>query len=275
VDRITAGANRITSHNLGERLPLPGTRDELERLTLALNHMIEHLDEAFQHSRRFMADASHELRTPLTVIHGELESLVEETHLTAQHRQRLAGALEEVERLSQIVQGLFAIARLDAGEVQAEWTSIDLSKLAAATKEQMLPLAEDKGIRVHCAAAEPVWVMGDRFRLKQVVVNLLDNAIKLTPNGGLISMVVHARGDLAVLEVADNGPGIPAGALSHVFERFFRVDKARSRELGGAGLGLSIVKSICTFHHGRVFVFSPPGEGARFRVELPLAAAPA
>jgi heavy metal sensor kinase len=272
VDRIAASAERISSHNLSERLPVAQTGDELERLSIALNHMIQRLDEAFQYSRRFMADASHELRTPLTVLRGELESCIQEPTPAPEWRERLASALEEVERLAGIVEGLFAISRLDAGEAAAEWVKLDLARLAAATADQMSLLAEDKNIQVTCAATEPVWVEGDQARLKQVVVNLLDNAIKYTLNGGAVGLTVNANHSKAVLEVTDNGIGIPAEALPRVFDRFFRVDKARSRELGGAGLGLSIVKSICTAHHGHVEASSLPGQGSQFRVELPLAA---
>ena len=272
VDKIAASAERISSQNLSERLPVARTGDELERLSIALNHMVQRLDEAFQYSRRFMADASHELRTPLTVLRGELESFIQEPTLAPDGRERLGSALEEVERLAGIVEGLFAISRLDAGEAAAEWVKLDLARLAAATADQMSLLAEDKNIRVTCAAAEPVWVEGDQSRLKQVVVNLLDNAIKYTLQGGAVALSVSTINSKAVLEVADNGIGIPAEALPRVFDRFFRVDAARSRELGGAGLGLSIVKSICTAHHGRVEASSPLGQGSRFRVELPLAA---
>jgi heavy metal sensor kinase len=269
VDRIAATAERISSQNLSERLPVAQTGDELQRLSVALNHMIERLDAAFQYSRRFVADASHELRTPLTVLRGELESLVQKPQLTADWRERAGSALEEVERLTRIVEGLFAISRLDAGEAAAEWVKFDLAKLAASTAEQMSLLAEDKNISVSCTAPDQVWVEGDRARMKQVVVNLLDNAIKYTGNGGAVQIHVASQDRKAVLEVADNGIGISPEALPRVFERFFRVDPARSREAGGAGLGLSIVKSICTAHHGRVEVSSRPGEGSRFRVELP------
>jgi len=274
VDRIASSAERISSQNISERLPVAQTGDELERLSTALNHMIERLDQAFQHSRRFVADASHELRTPLTVLRGELESLVQEPQLTLESRERLGSALEEVERLASIVEGLFAISRLDAGEAAAEWVKFDLARLAASTADQMSLLGEDKHIKVNCTAARNVWVEGDQARMKQVVVNLLDNAIKYTPPGGAVGLTVSARDSQAILEVADNGMGIPAEALPRVFERFFRVDKARSREQGGAGLGLSIVRSICTAHHGRVEVLSTPGHGSLFRVELPLAPAP-
>ncbi len=274
VDQITASAERISSQNLSERLPVARTGDELERLSLALNHMIQRLEEAFHYSRRFVADASHELRTPLTVLRGEIETLIQEPTLTPEWRARLGSALEEVERLASIVEGLFAISRLDAGEAAAEWVKVDLAQLAASTADQMSLLAEDKNIQVTCAAGGPVWVEGDRARLKQVVVNLLDNAIKYTLPSGAVALSVKTSNSTAVLEVTDNGVGIPPEALPRVFDRFFRVDQARSREQGGAGLGLSIVKSICTAHHGRVEANSTPGQGSRFRVELPLAMAP-
>jgi heavy metal sensor kinase len=271
VDRIATSAERISSHNLSERLPVPLTGDELERLSVALNHMIERLDTAFQYSRRFVADASHELRTPLTALRGELESLAQEPKPAPEWRDRLGSALEEVERLAHIVEGLFAISRLDAGEAAAEWNPFDLTQLAASTADQMALLAEDKKIGVSCNGPGNVWVQGDRARMKQVVVNLLDNAIKYTQPGGTVALSVNAQDGKAVLEVSDNGIGIPPEALARVFERFFRVDTARSRDRGGAGLGLAIVKSICTAHHGRVEAASSPGRGSRFRVELPLA----
>jgi len=274
VDQIAASAERISSHNLSERLPVARSGDELERLSIALNHMIARLDQAFQHSRQFAADASHELRTPMTVLRGELETAAQDPKLSPEWRERFGSALEEVERLVNIVEGLFAISRLDAGEAQKEWVPFDLGRLTMATADQMALLAEDKEIKVNCTAADNVWVEGDRARMKQVVVNLLDNAIKYTPPKGAVSLTVTARNGRAMLDVADNGMGIPAEALPHVFERFFRVDKARSREMGGAGLGLSIVRSICVAHHGKVEALSTPGQGSVFHVELPLATSP-
>jgi len=271
VEKITRSAERISSSNLSERLPIASTGDELERLSIALNHMITRLDEAFQYSRRFVADASHELRTPLTVVQGELEEILQRQALTDAVRERLGSVLEEVERLAQIVEGLFALSRLDAGEAQREWVCFDLATLAASTAAQMNLLAEDKEISLVCAPSAEVCIEGDRARLKQIVVNLLDNAIKYTPEGGLITLRVTAQAQQAVLQVADTGIGIPPEALPHVFDRFFRVDKARSRESGGAGLGLSIVKSICTAHGAEVQVKSAPGHGSCFRVTLPLA----
>lgn len=272
VDQIAGKAEVITQHNLSERLPVARTGDELERLSVSLNHMITRLDDAFQNSKRFVADASHELRTPLTVLRGELENLVQDARLAPDQRDRAGSLLEEVERLSKIVERLFALSRLDAGEAQAEWVAFDLGELAVSTADQMALLAEDKKISVTCDHPARVPVQGDRARLKQVVVNLLDNAIKYTPDGGAVHLkVATSNGAHAVLEVADTGVGIPAEAVPHVFERFFRVDQTRSREPGGAGLGLSIVKSICSAHGGEVDVESVVGRGSRFTVQLPLA----
>jgi heavy metal sensor kinase len=270
VDQIARSAQQITLHNLKDRLPVTQTGDELERLSVSLNHMIARLDEAFQQNRRFTADASHELRTPLTIMRGELESIVRKTRLSPEAQAIAASILEEVENLAHIVEGLFAISRLDAGEAQQEWVEFDLGALAAGTADQMCLLAEDKEIAIACETGQPVPVQGDRARIKQVVVNLLDNAIKYTPAGGKIRLSASVTHNLAVLEVADNGIGIPADAQPHIFERFFRVDKARSREMGGAGLGLSIIKSICAAHGGRVHFRSKEGEGTCFTVELPL-----
>ncbi|MDB6089815.1 MAG: Integral rane sensor signal transduction histidine kinase [Gammaproteobacteria bacterium] len=271
VDRLSHKAEEITQHNLSERLPVMRSGDELERLSLSLNLMISRLEDAIQSSKQFVADASHELRTPLAVLRGELESLAQEAQLKSQTRETLGSMLEEVDRLAEIVEGLLALSRLDTGEAQAEWVRFDLAELAATTADQISLLAEDKNITLVCEASTNVPVEGDRARLKQVVVNLLDNAIKYTPNGGRIRMKITREGDYALLDVSDDGIGIPPEALSHVFKRFYRVDGSRSREQGGAGLGLSIVKSICAAHGAQVEVASVPGKGSSFRIRQPLA----
>jgi heavy metal sensor kinase len=273
VEEIARKAEIITQHNLSERLPVARTGDELERLSTALNLMITRLDEAFRNSKRFVADASHELRTPLTVIQGELENLAADPALPAELRDRVGSTLEEVERLGKIVQKLFALSRLDAGEAQEEWVRLDISALVAATSDQMLLLAEDRNIRVTRETGDPVHVMGDRARLKQVVVNLIDNAVKYTLPGGAVRLNVRRDSTHGIIQVADTGVGIPPEAVPLVFERFFRVDRERSAGDGGAGLGLAIVKSICAAHGGRVEVESVLGSGSRFTVILPLAAA--
>ena len=270
VEQITRAAERITQHNLSERLPVSSTGDELERLSIALNRMITRLDDAFQNSKRFVADASHDLRTPLTILQGELESFAENSRLDSELRDRVGSMLEEVVHLGKIVEQLFTLSRLDAGEARTEWTRFDLADLAKTTAEQMSLLAEDKGITISCDASQRLTVTGNQVRLKQVVVNLLDNAIKYTPAKGAIHLRVLAVNGHAVLEVQDNGPGIPPDALPHVFERFYRVDKSRSADSESAGLGLSIVKSICTAHGAEVEAQSAVGSGSCFRVRLPL-----
>jgi heavy metal sensor kinase len=270
VERITRAAEQITQHNLSERLPVSKTGDELERLSLSLNRMIARLDDAFQNSKRFVADASHELRTPLTILRGELETLIEDNRLDPEVRERAASMFEEAVRLTRIVEQLFTLSRLDAGEAQAEWSRFDLANLAKTTAEQMSLLAEDKNITIACDADQSVEVEGDPSRLKQVVVNLLDNAIKYTQPGGAVQLHVRRANGHAVLEVEDNGVGIPRDALPHVFERFYRVDQIRSGVFEGAGLGLSIVKSICSAHGAEIEATSVPSHGSRFRVTLPL-----
>ena len=270
VAQITRAAERITQFNLSERLPVARTGDELERLSVSLNRMITRLDDALQNSKRLVADASHDLRTPLTILRGELEDFAGDDRLEAEMRDRAGSLLEEVVHLGKIVEQLCTLSRLDAGEAQMEWTPFDLTELAQTTVGQMSLLAEDKGISLTCDAREPVPVKGNCVRLKQVVVNLLDNAIKYTPAKGAVQLRVQRANEHAVLEVEDNGIGIPSDALPHVFERFYRVDEARSAGSESAGLGLSIVKSICTAHGAEVDAHSTFGRGSCFRVRLPL-----
>ena len=213
VDEITKRAEGITSTNLSERLPVIRTGDELERLSMSLNRMIERLDEAFQHINRFSADASHELRTPLTILQLELEGMAQDHRRDAALVDQMGSALEETHRMSRIVESLFAISRLDAGEVKMDKTRLDLGDLAASTADEMRLLAEEKSIRLRTHAAVSIQVEGDRTRLQQVIVNLIDNAIKYTQEGGKVEISVGQEGNTAVLEVSDNGPGIPAHAL--------------------------------------------------------------
>ena len=270
VEQIALKAQEITQHNLSERLPVMHTGDELESLSMSLNHLIGRLESSIQSLKQFVADASHELRTPLTVVRGGLEGLAQDEQLRMHTRETAGSMLEEVDRLVEIVEGLLSLSRLDAGEANTEWVEFDLGELAATTADQMSLLAEDKDVRVICEADRAVHVEGDRARMKQVIVNLLDNAIKYTPSGGRVRLRITHEEDDAVLEVADEGIGIPQEALPHVFKRFYRVDASRSRDQGGAGLGLSIVKSICAAHGAQVEVTSTPGKGSLFRIRQSL-----
>ncbi|HEV2387039.1 MAG TPA: ATP-binding protein [Candidatus Acidoferrales bacterium] len=271
VDEITRQAERISSQNLGERLQVAKTGDELERLATALNRMLARLEDSFQHINRFSADASHELRTPLTILRGELEAVARQPGIPADLLEPVGSALEETERLAKIVDNLLAISRLDAGDVQMEVARLDLGELVVSTAEQLHLLAEEKGIAIRYRVTPSVEVQADASRLKQVVVNLFDNAIKYTGDGGRVDITVTAQEGKGLLEVADNGVGISPAALPHVFERFYRADRARSRASGGAGLGLAIVKAICAALNGEVRIVSAEGQGTCVRVELPLA----
>ncbi len=271
VREIIDASREITSYNLGRRLPVAHTQDELELLSVVLNQMIGRLEDAFQHSRRFTADASHELRTPLTIMRVELENLSRAPGLDPASRTKIASVLEEAERLTGTVESLFAITRLEAGEAMMDVSRFDLSELVTATSEQMSLLAEEKHIAVQTATVERVEVTGDRFRLKQVIVNLLDNAIKYSWEGGEIVLSTRTTAEQAILEVADRGEGIPEAALARVFDRFFRADGVRTHTESGAGLGLSIVRSICHAHGGAVEAENREGGGCRIIVRLPVA----
>jgi len=267
---LTEQAEHIGRKELGERLPVIRSGDELERLSLALNRMIERLEEALAHNQRFSADASHELRTPLTIIHGELEALLEIPGLDTSAVEGISSALDESDRMSRIVHNLMTISRLDSGGERIEMRPVELTSVVKSTLDHMSLLADEKAILVTCNTGTPVWVTGDAMRLKQVIVNLVDNAIKYTREGGNIEVMLQAQDEQAVLTVTDTGIGIPADSIPFVFDRFYRADKARSRGSGGTGLGLAIVKAICSAHNGVVSVDSSENKGSTFKVQLPL-----
>ncbi len=263
-------AERIGTHTLGERLPVIASGDEMERMSHSLNRMITRLEDALNHDRRFSADVSHELRTPLTILRGELEQLSQSPGLSESTRDTLGSALEEIVRMARIVENLLAIARVDSGTEAMDRQCVDLCAIAQWIADQMHLLAAEKHIRLNCTTPGPVQIVADPARVKQVLVNLLDNAIKYTPAGGSIEIAVRLVQNQALLEVRDTGIGIPAASLPHVFKRFYRSDEARSRESGGTGLGLSIVQAICNAHGGLVNIESTEGIGTTVRVGLPL-----
>ena len=266
---LTRQAEQIGAHALGERLPVIPTGDELERLSISLNRMIDRLENALAHNQRFSADVSHELRTPLTILRGELEPLVDNQELSPLALDAIGSALEEIDRMSDIVENLLVISKLDFRNPLPR-TPVNLNALALSTVEQLQLLAEDKQLAIHASVAGETWVPGDRVRLQQVIVNLLDNAIKYTSAGGDIWPAVSAQHSRGVIEIRDNGIGIPAGCLPFVFDRFYRADKARSRESGGTGLGLSIVKAICAAFDGTVSIRSREGVGTVVQATFPL-----
>ena len=270
VKKITLNAESITLKNLDQRLAAIDTRDEIARLSDTLNQIISRLEHSFRAGSRFTADASHELRTPLTIISGELERLINDPKVPERVRERLISLLEETEHLAKIVQGLLTLSRFDTGDAQTENVKFDLAELAANTAEQFVPVASEKQLSLSYDSPEPVEIQGDRARLKQVIVNLLDNAIKFTPSGGTVDLRVKARDKRACLSVADSGHGIPESELPYVFDRFFRGTHNRAQSPDGTGLGLSIVQSVCTAHGGDVKVENLKTGGCRFQVILPL-----
>ncbi|MFQ6041967.1 MAG: sensor histidine kinase, partial [Candidatus Poribacteria bacterium] len=215
------------------------------------------------------ADASHELRTPLTVMRGQTEVTLRRKRPDEEYRQVLESNLEEMEWMSRIVENLLTLSRADAGEIQLEVRPVQLEQLLSDAYEECKALALSKNIEVFLDKAEEVAVPGDELKLRQLLLNLIDNAVKYTPEGGRVRLSLKKDGKFARLQVTDTGIGISQEDLPRIFDRFFRVDKARSREMGGSGLGLSIVQWIINAHQGRIEVDSKLGEGSCFTVWLP------
>jgi len=268
VEIMINAAETYSFNDPHNRLPLVGTEPRIEALGLALNRMLDRLDSAYAHVSRFSADAAHELRTPLTIIRGELELIVAQTKESPEVDRAVSNALEEMTRLSGIVDSLITLSRMESMWGKRNHTSLDLLALAAETIDQMGLMAVEKHIALEGPSGPPVMVAGDRDRVKQILVNLIDNAIKYTPEGGRVRVSVGAAADKAVLVVEDSGIGIDPGHHGRIFDRFYRV--APDRGEVGAGLGLAIVKSICHAHGGTVTVRSVPEVGSSFEVQLPL-----
>jgi heavy metal sensor kinase len=269
VDRLRETAERITADRLHERLTVPNPGDELGRLAATVNAMIARLERSFNEVKRFTADASHELRTPLTAIRTEAEVALAGAPSAAALRGLVESMLEECGRLTRLTDQLLTLAREEAVALVPRPEPVDLAELAGGVAETLRPLADVKGVALVVEAGDGATVVGDPVRLRQLVMNLIDNAIKYTPPGGAVRVAVGRSGGGVRLAVTDTGEGIPAEHLPRVFDRFYRVDKARSREQGGTGLGLSIVRSVATSHGGTVALSSTEGGGTACVVELP------
>jgi signal transduction histidine kinase len=269
VEAMIKAAEAYSFSDPQKRLPLIGTDPRLEALGLALNRMLDRLDAAYVHVSRFSADAAHELRTPLTIIRGELELVIGEAKASPDLERAISNALEEMNRLSGMVDSLITLSRMESLWGRHTHPRIALLPLAQETMEQMNLLAEEKNIVLSGPDGDPaVAVTGDRDRLKQVLVNLIDNAIKYTPEGGEVHVSVTASGNKAQLKVQDTGIGVDPAHHVRIFDRFYRVSTDRGE--AGAGLGLAIVRSICHAHGGTVAINSMPGKGSCFVVEFPL-----
>jgi heavy metal sensor kinase len=272
VSDMTQAARSITASNLSQRLPTRGRGDELDALAETFNAMFGRLEESFTNLKEFSANVSHELRTPLQSMQGETElALISQAPL-AECRRVMESNLEEIDRLTRMIRNLLVLAQADAGEVKPRFEAMDLNELVRDLVEQMQMVAAMKNIEVTARTANPAPVLGDSLRLRQLTINLIDNAIKYTPSGGRIEVRVERQQRQALLRVRDTGIGIGAEDLPHIFERFYRADKSRSRDGGtdGCGLGLPITKWIAELHHGSIRVTSAAGQGTEFTVVLPL-----
>jgi heavy metal sensor kinase len=275
VGQMAARAETITADRLDERLPIQSPDDELGRLGTAFNETLARLERSFETLRRFTADAAHELRTPLTALRSVGEVALRDARASERSREVLGSMLEEVDRLTRLVDTLLTLSRSDRGRVETERQLLGLRKFAHEIAEYLEALADEKGQRIVLDADTEVYVHADPRLLRQAVSNILDNAIRYSPDGVPIRLTVRRRSGDAVLEVMDQGPGIAPEHQERIFERFYRVDTARSRETGGAGLGLSIAQWAVRANGGTIELESMPGVGSCFRVCLPLADPPA
>jgi heavy metal sensor kinase len=286
VDQITQTARRITSKNLNQRIKPLKVKDEISRLIETFNEMISRLDTSFGQIKQFSTDASHELKTPLTILKGEVEVALRKGRSPQEYEQILRSNLEEVNRMSQIVDDLLFLAKADIGQVRLDKEEIRLTDILKEVAEQMRFLSHSKNIRIETSNLDQeVHILGDALRIRELFINLIDNGIKYTERGGTITLRLsnHSSSrpnhpssgsgeellESVKVTVSDTGIGIAREDQERIFDRFYRVDKARSREHGGSGLGLSICKWIAEAHQGAIYVESEVGRGSSFIVKLP------
>jgi heavy metal sensor kinase len=274
VNRLTRIARRIEAGDLHERVPVPRSKDEVQRLAFTFNDMIERLDKAFARQRRFVADASHELRTPVAAIRSMTDVLLKQS--TPIESEEYASVLRDVnaeaERLGHLISDLLVLARTEENQVLLERELVRLDLLVADVAATTEPLATERSITIEVLAQQPATVLGDEVRLIQLIMNLIDNAIAYTNPGGKVTLEVGVKYNNAYLIVRDTGIGIAKEHLDHIFERFYRIDPARSRDAGSTGLGLAITEWIVRAHGGNISVESEAGKGTTFTVALPIAA---
>ena len=272
VEAITQAAERIAGGDLTQRLSVSMAQDEIGRLAGTFNAMIGRLEASFQQVRQFTSDASHELRTPLTVLKGETELALRRTRSADDYRLVLVSSLEEVDRMSRIVDELLFLSRADLGEIKMESRPVRLDHLFDDLKRQAEVLGHEQAVHIVIGLSEPVTIAGDDMRLRELLLNLLDNAIKYSPQGGRVEMSLVKQASAARLSIADEGIGLSREEQTHIFDRFYRTDAARAHTKKGTGLGLAICKWIVDAHHGTIDVQSEPGKGSVFTVTLPLLA---
>jgi two-component system OmpR family sensor kinase len=266
LDDIAAVATQITrADDLSRRLPDTGRRDEIGRLTMVLNQTLERLEQLFHARQRFLADASHELRTPLTTIRGNIGLL---RRMGTAEPEILDDVQDELKRMTRLVDDLLLLARADSGGLPLNRLPVELDDIFLEVYRQVQSIQAP--VELNIKEVDQVYILGDPDRLKQLILNLVDNAIKYTPPGGEVSMSLYKNDRYATVEIEDTGVGIPTEDLPRIFDRFYRVDRSRGRNPGGSGLGLSIARWIALAHDGTIDVKSVVGEGSVFTVSLPL-----
>ena len=272
VDKMTQAARSIGVQDLAKRLYVPPTRDELARLAETLNDMLARLESAFNKITQFTADASHELRTPVAVMRTSAELALRKSRGEEEYRETLSQILHETDKVSQLIENLLALARADSGAAQMQMQRTDIGPILARACDQSKLLAQEKGVALsRNGASDPIWVHANCDSIERLFVILLDNAVKYTPNGGRIDVKLGVENGFATAEIRDSGIGISAEDMPYIFDRFFRADRARSREHGGAGLGLAIGKWIAEVHGGEIQAQSELANGSSFRVRIPVA----
>jgi heavy metal sensor kinase len=266
---MTGTAERISASNLSERIDESRIKSELGRLAQVLNRMFARLEASFARQASFTADASHELRTPISVVVAQSELALASQRSPAEYQEALKACYRAAKRMEALVEGLLTLARMDAGQPENHQESVDLRAVVESSVALLQPLAGQKQVELTCDL-QTVQVAGDAARLGQVVANLVSNAVTYNREGGRVRLQFVAEGHQAILTVSDTGIGIGQADLPRVFERFYRVDKARTGNRGGAGLGLAICQEIVRHHGGTIDVASAIGEGTTFTVRLPL-----
>jgi len=268
VEEMIKTIRQIKADNLKLRVKIPNTNDEIRRLADTFNDMLFELDRSFSTQRQFLQDVSHELKTPLTILKGEMEVTLKKVRSTQEYEEILLSSLEEIDKIGQIIGNLLMLAKLEIKETPRQMTMLGLNMTVKEIIDDMDVLAKQKNIKINFWAEEKIHLAADENQVRQLFINLLDNAIKYTPAYGSIFVNLTKDKDTAQIKIRDTGMGIPQEDQPFIFDRFYRVDKARSSP--GFGLGLSIVKSIVEVHHGRIQVESHPAQGAVFTVNLPL-----
>ena len=270
ISRIIDTAREIgQGQELSKRIPVLKIKDELGQLALTFNEMMNRLENSFAQMRQFSSDASHELRTPLTVLKGQNELVLSKQRKLEEYQEVISSNLEEINYMSKVLEDLFVLSKSDENQVNLDCKPVDLRALVEEVCKHAEVLAEEKNMKIVIAFLEPTEVKGDEVRLRQMVWNVLQNGIKYTQRGGELKISLQNEDEFVLLSIQDTGIGIPEEDLPLIFNRFYRVDKARTRDEGGSGLGLSICKQIAEAHKGKIEVESKLGVGTRFKIRLP------